>query len=154
MSEIIATSFKEKENIQIYIPISDLALFSFTLEKPRRDGIEPNSIQYYAQELNQQTHNITRMNLVMRDINFSNCNSETTIPRSGLMTFFDENDLENTLRPLYVDAVVFQPPPYSANWDPENKELDPFWLTMVCPKSTADYAFPLHGLLTLTLRAL
>ncbi len=38
--------------------------------------------------------------------------------------FFDEHDPENTYDPLYVDAVVSNPP-YSANWDPENKELDP-----------------------------
>jgi type I restriction-modification system, M subunit len=45
-----------------------------------------------------------------------------------------------------VDAVVSNPP-YSANWDPENKELDPRFADYgLAPKSTADYAFLLHGL--------
>ena len=37
--------------------------------------------------------------------------------------FFDENDPVNTYDPLYVDAVVSNPP-YSQNWSPENKEHD------------------------------
>lgn len=37
-------------------------------------------------------------------------------------------------------------PPYSQNWDPEDKELDPRFKFGVAPKSKADYAFLLHDL--------
>ena len=147
MSEIIATSFKEKENIQIYDPTSGSgSLLIHIGEAAKRYGIEPNSIQYYAQELNQQTYNITRMNLVMRDITPSNIITRNDDTLAADWPFFDENDPENTYDPLYVDAVVSNPP-YSANWDPENKELDPRFADYgLAPKSTADYAFLLHGL--------
>ena len=86
------------------------------------------------------------MNLVMRDISPSNIITRNDDTLSADWPFFDENDPENTYDPLYVDAVVSNPP-YSANWDPENKELDPRFADYgLAPKSTADYAFLLHGL--------
>ena len=39
-------------------------------------------------------------------------------------TYFDDNDPINTYEPLYVDAVVSNPP-YSQAWDSSNKESDP-----------------------------
>ena len=86
------------------------------------------------------------MNLVMRDISPSNIITRNDDTLAADWPFFDENDPENTYDPLYVDAVVSNPP-YSANWDPENKELDPRFADYgLAPKSTADYAFLLHGL--------
>lgn len=52
---------------------------------------------------------------------------------------------DETYDPLFVDAVVSNPP-YSQNWDPEDKELDPRFKFGVAPKSKADYAFLLHDL--------
>ena len=52
---------------------------------------------------------------------------------------------DETYNPLFVDAVVSNPP-YSQNWDPEDKELDPRFKFGVAPKSKADYAFLLHDL--------
>ena len=115
-------------------------------EAAKQHNINKSCIQYYAQELNQQTYNITRMNLVMRDITPSNIITRNDDTLAADWPFFDENDPENTYDPLYVDAVVSNPP-YSANWDPENKELDPRFADYgLAPKSTADYAFLLHGL--------
>ena len=60
--------------------------------------------------------------------------------------YFDDNDKERTYRPLYVDAVVSNPP-YSQNWDPANKEADPRYSRFgLAPKGKADYAFLLHDL--------
>ena len=134
-----------KKSGEFYTP-HEVSLLIHIGEAAKRYGIEPNSIQYYAQELNQQTYNITRMNLVMRDITPSNIITRNDDTLAADWPFFDENDPENTYNPLYVDAVVSNPP-YSANWDPENKELDPRFADYgLAPKSTADYAFLLHGL--------
>ena len=147
MSEIVATSFDNKTNIQIFDPTSGSgSLLIHIGEAAKQHNISKGCIQYYAQELNQQTYNITRMNLVMRDITPSNIITRNDDTLSTDWPFFDENDPENTYDPLYVDAVVSNPP-YSANWDPENKELDPRFADYgLAPKSTADYAFLLHGL--------
>lgn len=147
MSEIVATSFANKTNIQIFDPTSGSgSLLIHIGEAAKQHNISKSCIQYYAQELNQQTYNITRMNLVMRDITPSNIITRNDDTLAADWPFFDENDPENTYDPLYVDAVVSNPP-YSANWDPENKELDPRFADYgLAPKSTADYAFLLHGL--------
>ncbi len=84
-----------------------------------------NNIKYYAQELKQNTYNLTRMNLVMRGIlpdNIVTRNGDTL--EDDWPCNFDENDPIGTYDPLYVDAVVSNPP-YSQAWNPEDKETDP-----------------------------
>ena len=54
--------------------------------------------------------------------------------------------LSGTYEPLYVNAVVSNPP-YSQNWDPSGKENDPRYSGYgLAPKTKADYAFLLHDL--------
>ena len=51
-----------------------------------------------------------------------------------------------TYDPLYVDAVVSNPP-YSQNWNPQDKENEPRYKEYgLAPKGKADYAFLLHDL--------
>ena len=60
--------------------------------------------------------------------------------------YFDENDPVGSYNPLYVDAVVSNPP-YSQQWDPDHKENDPRYSRFgLAPKTKADYAFLLHDL--------
>ncbi|MDN5358081.1 MAG: type restriction enzyme protein [Candidatus Methanomethylophilaceae archaeon] len=60
--------------------------------------------------------------------------------------YFDESDPEGTYDPLYVDAVVSNPP-YSQSWDPRDKESDPRYSRYgLAPKGKADYVFLLHDL--------
>src|SRR5690606_39714827 len=60
--------------------------------------------------------------------------------------YFDENDKINSYNPLYVDAVVSNPP-YSQQWDPTDKDADPRYSRFgLAPKTKADYAFLLHDL--------
>ena len=55
--------------------------------------------------------------------------------------YFDENDPKGSYEPLYVDAVVSNPP-YSQNWNPADKDADPRYARFgLAPKSKADYAF-------------
>ena len=60
--------------------------------------------------------------------------------------YFDESDPAGTYDPLYVDAVVSNPP-YSQRWEPGGKENDPRYSRYgLAPKAKADYAFLLHDL--------
>ena len=60
--------------------------------------------------------------------------------------YFDDKDPIATYEPLYVDAVVSNPP-YSQSWNPTDKETDPRYARFgLAPKGKADYAFLLHDL--------
>src|SRR5699024_6860053 len=57
-----------------------------------------------------------------------------------------ESDPVNSYEPLYLDAVVSNPP-YSQKWDPTDKDNDPRYARFgLAPKSKADFAFLLHDL--------
>ena len=102
-------------------------------------------IKYYAQELKENTYNLTRMNLIMRGIIPDNIETRNGDTLKEDWPYFDENDPLGTYEPLYVDAVVSNPP-YSQNWDPP-EESDPRYKDYgIAPKSKADYAFLLHDL--------
>lgn len=105
-----------------------------------------NNIKYYAQELKQNTYNLTRMNLVMRGILPDNIKVRNGDTLEEDWPDFEDSDPVGTYEPLYVDAVTSNPP-YSQNWDPSDKENDPRYADYgVAPKGKADYAFLLHDL--------
>lgn len=147
MSEIVADHLKGKNEIKIYDPTSGsgslLINIGKSVSKYMSDG---NNIKYYAQELKENTYNLTRMNLVMRGIKPDNIVTRNGDTLEEDWPFFDENDPVNTYNPLYVDAVVSNPP-YSQAWDPSNKEHDSRYSRFgLAPKGKADYAFLLHDL--------
>lgn len=147
MSEIIAESLKDKKEIQIYDPTSGsgslLINIGASVAKHMNDE---NNIRYYAQELKQNTYNLTRMNLVMRGIIPSNIVTRNADTLEEDWPYFDESDPTGTYNPLYIDAIVSNPP-YSQKWDSENKESDPRYARFgLAPKTKADYAFLLHDL--------
>ncbi len=147
MSEIVAEHLKGEKEIKIYDPTSGsgslLINIGNSISKYMPDS---NNIKYYAQELKENTYNLTRMNLVMRGIKPDNIVTRNGDTLEEDWPFFDENDPVNTYNPLYVDAVVSNPP-YSQAWDPSNKEHDPRYSRFgLAPKGKADYAFLLHDL--------
>ena len=146
MSEIVANHLRDKEEIKIYDPTSGSGSLLINIGKAvaRRNNNE-NGIKYYAQELKQNTYNLTRMNLVMRGILPDNIVTRNGDTLETDWPYFDESDPVGTYHPLYVDAVVSNPP-YSQNWDPSNKDVDPRYSYGLAPKSKADYAFLLHDL--------
>ena len=75
----------------------------------------PDCIRYYAQELKANTYNLTRMNLVMRGILPYNIVTRNGDTLEDDWPYFDEADPAMTYDPLYVDAVVSNPP-YSQRW--------------------------------------
>lgn len=147
MAEIVAEHLKDKNEIKIYDPTSGSGSLLINIGKAVAKHIESkDDIQYYAQELKQNTYNLTRMNLVMRGIIPDNIITRNGDTLEEDWPFFDENDPINSYDPLYVDAVVSNPP-YSQKWDPANKETDPRYARFgLAPKTKADFAFLLHDL--------
>lgn len=147
MSEIVADHLKDRTEIKIYDPTSGSGSLLINIGKcvARYMGSE-NNIKYFAQELKENTYNLTRMNLVMRGILPDNIVTRNGDTLEEDWPFFDENDPVNTYNPLYVDAVVSNPP-YSQAWNPADKEADPRYARFgLAPKGKADYAFLLHDL--------
>ena len=147
MSEIVASHLKGKSEIKIYDPTSGSGSLLINIgQSVAKYMSDDNNIQYYAQELKENTYNLTRMNLVMRGIDPANIITRNGDTLEEDWPYFDENDPVNTYNPLYVDAVVSNPP-YSQAWDPSNKEGDPRYARFgLAPKGKADYAFLLHDL--------
>ena len=147
MSEIVADHLKDRTEIKIYDPTSGSGSLLINIGKRAERFIEnENNIKYYAQELKQNTYNLTRMNLVMRGILPDNIVTRNGDTLEDDWPYFDENDPIGTYDPLYVDAVVSNPP-YSQAWNPVDKETDPRYARFgLAPKGKADYAFLLHDL--------
>lgn len=147
MSEIVADQLKEREEIKIYDPTSGSGSLLINIGKSVAKYMgNADRIKYYAQELKQNTYNLTRMNLVMRGILPDNIVTRNGDTLEEDWPYFEDNDPVGTYEPLYVDAVVSNPP-YSQNWNPVNKETDPRYARFgVAPKGKADYAFLLHDL--------
>lgn len=147
MSEIVAHHLKSRNRIEIYDPTSGSGSLLINIGKSVSKYIgDKENIRYYAQELKEPTYNLTRMNLVMRGILPDNIFVRNGDTLEEDWPYFDESDPEGTYDPLYVDAVVSNPP-YSQSWDPNDKESDPRYSRYgLAPKGKADYAFLLHDL--------
>lgn len=147
MSEVVANHLRGKENIKIYDPASGSGSLLINIGQTTAKYMDDkNSIRYYAQELKSNTYNLTRMNLVMRGILPDNIMTRNGDTLEEDWPYFDESDPAGTYEPLYVDAVVSNPP-YSQRWEPSGKESDPRYARYgLAPKSKADYAFLLHDL--------
>lgn len=147
MSEIVADHLKDRNEIKIYDPTSGSGSLLINIGKSVAKHMkDANNIKYYAQELKENTYNLTRMNLIMRGIIPDNILTRNGDTLEEDWPYFDETDPIGTYDALYVDAVVSNPP-YSQNWDPTGKENEPRYVNYgLAPKSKADYAFLLHDL--------
>lgn len=142
MSEIVAEHLKGYDQIKIYDPTSGSGSLLINIGKSvSKHMMRKDRITYYAQELKENTYNLTRMNLIMRGIlpdNIKSRNADT------LESDWPIDDVY--YGPLYVDAVVSNPP-YSQTWDNESKINDARYAGFgIAPRSKADYAFLLHDL--------
>ncbi|WP_045388072.1 type I restriction-modification system subunit M [Vibrio rotiferianus] len=147
MSEITAHELKHKDEIEIYDPTSGSGSLLINIgSSVAKYAKSKDDIKYYAQELKQSTYNLTRMNLIMRGILPDNITTRNGDTLEDDWPYFDESNPQESYQPLYVDAVVSNPP-YSQKWDPENKENDPRYARFgLAPKTKADFAFLLHDL--------
>ena len=147
MSEIVAEHVKDMPEIKIYDPTSGSGSLLINIGRSVAKHIEnKDKIKYYAQELKENTYNLTRMNLVMRGILPDNIVTRNGDTLEDDWPYFEDSDPVATYNPLYVDVVVSNPP-YSQMWDPVNKDADPRFARFgVAPKTKADFAFLLHDL--------
>lgn len=147
MSEIIAEELKDRDQIKIYDPTSGSGSLLINIGKAMNRYLDSdNKIDYYAQELKENTYNLTRMNLVMRDIKPANINVRNGDTLEEDWPFFEDGKQDSTYTLVRVDAVVSNPP-YSQKWSPKNKENDPRYKDYgLAPRGKADYAFLLHDL--------
>ncbi len=147
MAEIIAYNLKDKSEISVYDPTSGSGSLLINIGQAVAKYFEnKNRVKYFAQELIPETFNLTRMNLVMRDILPSNIIARQGDTLAKDWPYFDARDPENTYEPLFVDACCSNPP-YSQAWDDSKASTDPRFRDYgIAPKSKADYAFLLHNL--------
>lgn len=147
MSRIVAAHIEGRDTITIYDPTSGSGSLLLNIgQAVARHMGDPDAIKYYAQEIKENTFNLTRMNLVMRGVKPDNIVARNGDSLEHDWPMFDESDPENTYDPLFVDAVVSNPP-YSQKWKPAGKATDPrFTQYGLAPETMADYAFLLHEL--------
>lgn len=147
MSEIIAHHVKDKKKIDIYDSCSGSGSLLLNIGQAIAKHMDDkDNIKYFAQELKGNTYNLTRMNLVMRGILPNNIETRNGDTLEDDWPYFDDKDPVNSYNPLYLDAVVSNPP-YSQKWDPDHKDTDPRYSRFgLAPKSKADFAFLLHDL--------
>lgn len=147
MAEIVADHLKGCKEINVYDPTSGSGSLLLNIgEAWQKYENDKNAIHYYAQELNTNTYNLTRMNLVMRDVNKDNITVRNGDTLDNDWPIFDEVDPVGTYQRKAVSAVVSNPP-YSQSWDPSKHDGDPRYSEYgYAPKAKADYAFLLHDL--------
>ena len=69
MSEIIADHLKDRSEIKIYDPTSGSGSLLINIGSAvARKIVDRDKVKYYAQELKENTYNLTRMNLIMHGI--------------------------------------------------------------------------------------
>lgn len=145
MSEIVAYCLRGRNEIKIYDPTSGSGSLLINIGKSAAKHMRGDSfkeIKYYAQELKQNTYNITRMNLIMRGIQPENIDTRN----ADTLEADWPKDPSNMMEPLTVDAVVSNPP-YSQSWNNSDKMNDKRFRDYgVAPTSKADLAFLLHDL--------
>lgn len=144
MAEIIAYNLQHKETLSIYDPTSGSGSLLINIGQAVSGYLgDKNKIKYYAQELIPETYNLTRMNLVMRDILPGNIVARKGDTLEKDWPYFEDGDPDSTYDYLSVDACCSNPP-YSQPWEPrEDPRFSGYGLA---PKSKADYAFLLHNL--------
>lgn len=124
--------------------VLDFACGSGSLLLNVRKQMGPNGIgRIYGQEKNITTYNLARMNMLlhgMKDTEFEIHHGDTLL-----------NDWEilkemNPAKKLEFDAIVANPP-FSYRWEPTEAMGEDFRFKSygLAPKSTADFAFLLHG---------
>lgn len=107
MSEIVAHYLKERTEIRIYDPTSGSGSLLINIDKcvARHMGNDDH-IKYFAQELKENTYNLTRMNLVMRGILPDNIVTRNGDTLEEDWPYFDENNPIHSYNPLCVDGPL------------------------------------------------
>ena len=93
MSEIVADHLKDRSEIKIYDPTSGSGSLLINIGKAVAKHMgDSDRIKYYAQELKENTYNLTRMNLVMRGILPDNIVTRNGDTLEEDWPYFEESD--------------------------------------------------------------
>jgi len=141
MAQIVAKSSKIES---IYDPTVGSGSLLLTVGKHLDEDGQKN-LNYYGQEKNTATYNLTRMNLLLHGVR----PEKMTIRNGDTLSYDWPEDPERPNEGVQFDAVVMNPPYSVKNWNRSGlKVSDPrFEIAGVLPPdSKGDFAFLLHGL--------
>lgn len=141
MAQIVA---KSSEIESIYDPTVGSGSLLLTVGR-HLDSDAQKYLNYYGQEKNTATYNLTRMNLLLHGVR----PDKMTIKNGDTLAHDWPEDPERPNEGVQFDAVVMNPPYSVKNWNRADlKVSDPrFEIAGVLPpNSKGDFAFLLHGL--------
>ncbi len=145
VSEILAQTVAQKKDISsIYDPCVGSGSLLLTVRKYLSQE-QQQKLEYYGQEKNTATYNLTRMNLLLHGVK----PDKMTIKNGDTLTEDWPEDPQNPDKGVQFDAVVMNPPYSLSKWNKAGlKVSDPRFESVGClpPDSKGDYAFLLHGL--------
>lgn len=146
LSAIVALDSQEPKTGKVtkLIKVLDFACGSGSLLLNVRKHLGKDGIgKIYGQEKNITTFNLARMNMLlhgMKDTEFEIHHGDTLLNDWGIL------NEKNPAKKMEFDAVVANPP-FSYRWDPNDTQAEDFRFKSygLAPKSSADFAFLLHG---------
>ena len=145
VSEVMAQIVAKSSNINsIYDPTVGSGSLLLTVRNHLK-GDQQKLLNYYGQEKNTATYNLTRMNLLLHSVRPENM----TIRNGDTLAEDWPEDPERPSEGVQFDAVVMNPPYSVKNWNQNDlKVSDPRFEVagVLPPNSKGDYAFLLHGL--------
>ena len=145
VSEILAQTVAQKKEItSIYDPCVGSGSLLLTVKK-HLSADKQRELEYYGQEKNTATYNLTRMNLLLHGVK----PDKMTIKNGDTLAADWPEDPQNPDKAVQFDAVVMNPPYSLSKWNKAGLRVsDPRFEAYGClpPDSKGDYAFLLHGL--------
>ena len=139
MAQIVAKSSKIES---IYDPTVGSGSLLLTVGK-HLDPDAQRNLDYYGQELNTATYNLTRMNLLLHDVR----PEKMTIRNGDTLSYDWPEDPEKPDKGGLFDAVVMNPPYSAKNWNRSDINVsDPRFQDagVLPPNSKGDFAFLLQ----------
>ena len=141
IAKIVTLGREKKQDFSIYDPCCGSGSLLLQVKNCMyKEGNKDYSkfVQYFGQEINNQTYNLARMNMMLHKVppEYQHLSNGDTLATDWPV---DE--------PTNFDACAMNPP-YSLKWNPiESLMTDNRFqhYERLAPKSTADYAFLLHG---------
>ena len=143
MSRIVADRLKDRNEVYCYDPTVGSGGLLLNIGKEVGRYVPSDNIHFFGQELITETVNLAKINLFMQGVPVQNINMRNANTLEDDWPYFDES---TSYAPLFVDAVVSNPP-YSARYEPTLHQTDErFKGYGLAPAGKADYAFLLHCL--------
>lgn len=145
VSEILAQTVVQDNDIKsIYDPCVGSGSLLLTVKKHLSID-KQRELEYFGQEKNTATYNLTRMNLLLHGVK----PDKMTIKNGDTLAADWPEDPQNPDKAVQFNAVVMNPPYSLSKWNKAGlKVSDPRFEAYGClpPDSKGDYAFLLHGL--------